>query len=324
MEAPLKVLVTGVSGFVGGVLGRYLRLRHGHRVTGLSRRPARPEAVDAFVRHDLTQPLPQSLGSFDAVVHAAALTSPWARPAEFRRHNVEATGNVIDFVRATGTPHLVFVSSSSVFYRDGDQLGITETTPLPARPINTYAASKRAAESLVRAAALDAAILRPRAVFGAGDTVLFPRILRAARLGMLPRFTRPDGSRAIGDLISIDNLVAFVARVLDRRACGDYNLTDGRPVDIYDFLAQLLARLDLPAPRRTMPARLAMRLAGALESASKHLAGWREPPLTRFGVAMFSQSKTFDIAKAVATLGAPRVPTEVAVERFVRWQKEQP
>jgi nucleoside-diphosphate-sugar epimerase len=319
----LRVLVTGVSGFVGGELGRHLRVDCGHHVLGISRRPPRDGSVDEFRPADLSAPLPADLGRLDAIVHAAALVTPWARPSDYERANVAATANVLAFAHRAGAPHLVLISSSSVLYAPGDQLGLSEATPLPAQPINAYAASKRRAEALVVSSGLDAAILRPRAVFGAGDTVLFPRILRAARSGLLPRFTRPDGSRAIGDLVSIDNLVRFIAAALERRVVGDFNLTDGQPVDIYGFLGTVLGRLGLPPPSWSLPASIAMPVAGALEAVSRTLLGWREPPLTRYGVGVFSQCKTFDITKAKLSLGAPRIATAEAVDRFVAWQKAQ-
>src|SRR5689334_1301586 len=132
-----RVLVTGVSGFVGGALGRHLRALGGYLVTGVSRTPARPGSVDAFVAHDLTQPIPPDWPGHDVVVHCAALSSPWASPAAYRRQNVEATANLLEYVRRSGgrgAPRVVFISSSSVFYRHGDQLGIREETPLPDTP----------------------------------------------------------------------------------------------------------------------------------------------------------------------------------------------
>ena len=77
----MNILVTGTSGFVGGAIGRYLRLR-GHHVTGLSRRPPRAHATDRNLAHDLARPAPE-LGSFNAVIHAAAHSAPWGRPAAF-------------------------------------------------------------------------------------------------------------------------------------------------------------------------------------------------------------------------------------------------
>ncbi|MFA5951600.1 MAG: NAD(P)-dependent oxidoreductase [Hyphomicrobium sp.] len=319
----MRVLVTGVSGFVGGALGSYMRADAGHRVVGLSRRAPCAGAADEFHAVDLAATIPDDLGRFDVVVHAAALASPFARPAVFQRNNVEATANILEFARRTRVPHFVFISSGSVFYAPGDQLGITETTPLPATPINAYAASKREAEALVNSSGLHALILRPRAVYGVGDTVLFPRILRASRAGVLPRFTRSDGSRAVGDLISIDNLVRFIAAAIEQRVAGDFNVTDGQPVDIYDFLETVLHKLGLSAPRWTIPAALAMSIAGIMETASSTILGWREPPLTRFGVTVLSQSKTFDISRARRVLGEPAVAASDVIDRYVVWQKAQ-
>jgi nucleoside-diphosphate-sugar epimerase len=319
----LRILLTGASGFVGGAVGRHLRETQGHHVVSISRSAPRPASSDAFRSWDLGEALPDDLGRFDVVIHAAALASPFAHPSAYERNNVRATANVLSFAQRAGARHFIFISSSSVYYADGDQLGITEATPFPPQPINLYAASKRAAEALVRQSDIAYAILRPRAVFGVGDTVLFPRILRAARARVLPRFTRADGQRAIGDLVSIDNLVHYTGRAVALGVAGDFNLTDGCPVDIYDFLDEALLRLSLPRPKAALPAGLAMTLAAFLERASKHLGGWHEPPITRFGVAMFSQSKTFDTAKAIAALGAPPVATGAALERFVAWQKDR-
>jgi len=317
----MHVLVTGVSGFVGSAIGRFLRIEHGMQVTGISRTPPREAATDSFLAHDLSRQLPPGLGPFDAIVHAAALASPFARRDAYEAANVTATRNIVDLAAASPATHLVFISSSSVFYRPGDQFGITEVTPFAAPAINSYAASKQQAEAIVRSAPGPFTILRPRAVFGTGDTVLLPRILRAARLGLLPSFSRSDGLKAEGDVVSIDNLVRTIAEVLSRKVTGDFNLTDGKPVVIDRFVADVLARLGLPAPRFSVPARLASAVGGALEWTSAHLLGWREPPLTRYGVAVFSQSKTFDIAKAVHAFGPPSVTTEEALERFVAWYR---
>src|SRR5688572_24655284 len=121
-----RVLITGVSGFVGGALGAHLRSLGGYHVTGVSRGKPREGAVDAFRTLDLTQPVPAHLGRFDAIVHAAALSAPWGAPAAFQAQNVDGTRHMLDFARACGADKFVFISSSSVYYRHGDQLGITE------------------------------------------------------------------------------------------------------------------------------------------------------------------------------------------------------
>ena len=318
------MLVTGVSGFVGGALGRHLRAHGGYRVTGVSRSPPRAGAADEFLAHDLGLPLPAGCDGHEVIVHCAALAAPWGSPRSYRRHNVTATGNVLELAARSGVRKLVFLSSSSVYYRHGDQLGIREQTPMPVVPINEYAASKRAAEALVLASPVPSVVLRPRAVFGPGDTVLFPRILRAARRGALPRFVRPDGVSPLGDLVYVDNLAHFIERAIATPCEGAFNLTNGEPVDLNGFLAEIFRRLGLPPVTRTLRVGTAFALARLLELVSRWLLAYREPPITRYGVEVMAYSKTFDVAKATAAFGPPPVANAEGLERFVAWQREQP
>ena len=70
--ADRSVLVTGSSGFIGGVLHRRFQ-ELGVRTVGIGRRKIE---LPGYVSHDLTRPLPEGFGRFDAVVHAAARSSP--------------------------------------------------------------------------------------------------------------------------------------------------------------------------------------------------------------------------------------------------------
>ena len=229
------------------------------------------------------------------------------------------TRKVIDHCVAHGLPKLVFISSSSVYYADGHQRGITEETPMPARAINHYAATKREAEELVCRYPGPWVILRPRAVFGPRDTVLLPRILEAARKGKLPLLTT-SGGPAVGDLIYIENLTDYIVRAAtDDGIRGCFNLTNNEPVVIQDFLFDLFRRMNLPPPRRRLPVRTAMAAAGALELVHRLFLPWKEPPITRFGIHVFAWSKTFDVTKMLSAMGPPRVSLAEGLERTVDW-----
>lgn len=314
-------LVTGTSGFVGSAIGRHLRSLGWH-VTGLSRRPSRADAADEDFRFDLTRALPRSLGRFDAVIHAAALSSPWAKPRAFTANIVTATRHLAKYAARTHPVRFIHISSGSVFYVDGDQTGIREDTHWHEPPINEYARAKRQAERVVTDRLHEAVILRPRAVYGPGDTVLFPRLLRAAKKGLLPRIVRPDGMSPRADLIYIGNLAHYVERALELPVTGAINLTDGVPVDINAMLADILTRLGYPPPSLRIPLPTAMRLAGAMEWVSAHLFGWAEPPLTRYSVSAVAHSKTFDVTKMRETMGPPPFTTEQGIAAFVAWQKD--
>jgi nucleoside-diphosphate-sugar epimerase len=315
----MRVLITGASGFVGGSLQARLSRLDGFDVRGIGRRPL-PNAD--YTSIDLSRPFDLDFTP-DVVVHAAARATPWGRDDDFRRDNVDATRNVIEFCRRRGLPRLVYVSSSSVYYRAGDQFNVTEETPIGPRFVNAYAATKYAGEELVRRYPGSWVIARPRAVFGPGDTVLFPRILTAARAGKLPIFSA-SGAPAMGDLIFIDTLVDYLIALATRDdITGCYNLTNNQPVAIQSFLLDVLARVGLPAPTRRVSVRTAMAAARATEVVYRVFGLSGEPPVTRYGVGVFAWSKTLDVSRALRDLGPPSVSIEDGTEAFVRWQREQ-
>lgn len=308
------VLITGSSGFVGGAVARRFR-ELGWNVLGVGRR-----ALDepGYHSHDLSDPWPAAVGLRpDLVIHAAARSSPWGTHAEFQRANVVATQRLLGYCNVWGTPPFVAISSSSVYYRPEHQFGITETTPFPATAVNTYAATKLAAEHLVRRYPGRWVILRPRAVFGPGDTVLLPRIIEAARAGRLPLLV-DNGPPVVGDLIYIENLVDYIVRAAtDPEVTGDFNLTNNEPVAIIPFLMDLFERLCIPPPTRRVSPRAAMWFAAAIELYYRLLRPRQEPPITRFGVHVFRYSKTFDVSKALHKLGTPSIRLDEGLNRTV-------
>ena len=319
-----RILVTGASGFVGGRFVARFRGRPDLSIHGIGRRVLDDPAYSSI---DLSQPfdlLSDPAFRPDVVIHAAARATPWGTLAEYRRDNVEATRQVIDYCLRNGKPRLVYVSSSSVLYQDRPQLGLTEASPVGPRFVNRYAATKAEGEKLVRAYSGPWLIARPRAVFGPGDTVLFPRILAAARAGKLPLFDAGAAGPAVGDLIYVDTLADYLlAAALRTDLSGVYNLTNARPVPIQALLLDLFARLGLPAPTRRVSVGKAMIVATFLEGVWGLLRLRGEPPITRFGVGVFAWSKTFDVSKMLADFGPPSVSLEDGIEEFVRWQREQ-
>lgn len=315
----MKLLLTGASGFIGGRFMQRFRGTPGLDLLGIGRRAM----ADADYRAvDLSRPFDLDFAP-DVVIHAAALSSPFAPRREYLRHNVDATRHMIDWCRAHGLPKLIYISSSSVHYRPRDQLGIREDDPIGPAFANTYAETKAAGETLVRDYPGAWTILRPRAVFGPGDTVLFPRLLAAAERGRLPRIVR-DGPPAVGDLISVDALADYMLRAAQRPdAVGAFNLSHGEPVEMQAFIADIFRRLDLPPPTRTVSYRVARTAAHAAELAWTLLPLRGEPPVTRFGIDVLSFSKTFDTAKARAVLGAPSQTLAEGADAFVAWQKAQ-
>jgi nucleoside-diphosphate-sugar epimerase len=309
----VNVLITGASGFVGGAcLTRFAGV-YGARTFGTGRRAS---PLENYAARDLSQPFDLPFRP-DVVVHCAARSSPWGSANAFERANVDATRNVIDFCERVGRPRLVHVSTTAVFYRNADQMNLTEDAPIGPRFVNRYAATKYASERLVAGYSGSSVIVRPRAVFGPGDTTLFPRVLRAARAGRLPLIARP-GPPARSDLVYIDTLVDYLYAAATSDVRGAFNVTNGEPVETIAFVLDVLRRVGAPVPSKRVDARVAFAGAAVIEAAYRAFAPASEPPITRFGVAAFAYAKTFDIAKARAAYGPPSTSLDDGVAAFVR------
>jgi nucleoside-diphosphate-sugar epimerase len=324
-----RVLVTGASGFIGAHVARRLHA-DGHIVTITGRDRTRLGAVAQpgmrVLPADLgIDPLEVLVASCDAIVHCAAMSSPWGRREDFFQANVLATERLLVASRHAGARRFVHLSSPSIYFRMQDQFSLTEAFAPPKQWITHYAESKWAAEKSVLAACADgmsAVILRPRAVFGEGDRAIFPRIVAKARKGWFPFV---DGGSAVIDATHIDTVVHAVACSLDaevaRDACS-FNITNGEPMRVCDLLGHLFRALGLKVRHVRVPRPLAMALAGAIENVAKVLPGHPEPMVSRYTLGVLAYSQTLDISAARRVLGfTPQMGIVQGIERFARWWK---
>ena len=187
----MRAFVTGGSGFVGRNLLEALRqrgdtvralARSGEAIDVVSRRGAMPVRGDL----DTTEVMRDAMRGFDVVFHVAALASEWGAPKLFHRINVEGTRHVIAAARDAGVSRLVHVSTEAVLLGGPPLRNADETRPRPFRPVGPYGWSKGLAEAEVLAEnqrGLETVVVRPRLIWGAGDTTVLPRMVQAVRDG---------------------------------------------------------------------------------------------------------------------------------------------
>ncbi|MFD5174387.1 NAD-dependent epimerase/dehydratase family protein [Nocardia sp. NPDC058379] len=328
----MTVLVTGASGFVGGAIVRAL-LARGVPVRAMVREPSSAPAGAEVAVADLadTAALARAVTGVRAVVHAAALLGEFGRPAEFFAVNVAGTDRLMQEAAAAGAERFVFIGSPSALMAPdgGDQLEIDETTPYPARFLNSYCETKAVAEQLVLAAdtpTFTTCSLRPRAVWGPGDRRgPIAQILAKLRAGRLPDLS--GGREVRASLCYIDHLVRAVELALEAEKIGGraYFVADAEPVAVWPTMAAVARRFGLAPPSVVVPAPV---LGGALATIE---TVWRipavaqrwTPPLSRYAVALVTRSATYDLTRAERDLGyQPTVPFAEGLDRFHAWVTE--
>ena len=315
------VLVTGATGFLGGALTRTL-LARGHRVRAIGRDPQRCALLRSHGAQvhqiDLRDAaaVREACAGVAAVVHAAARSAPWGRFRDFQLDNVAATQHVVTACHAQHVTRLVHISSPSVAFDGQDQFAATEQLPYPRCFTSAYAATKKLAEDVVRDAAgtqLQTITLRPKAIFGPGDSALLPRLLRAAAVGRLVQIG--DGTNLV-DLTFVDNVVHAIVLALDAPCAAGhtYTITNGEHVPLWDVVRRVLVHHGLPSGLRRVPLGLVMAAAALMEARARF--DGREPALTRYSALVLARTQTYDISAARRDLGyEPTVGVDDGLQR---------
>lgn len=277
----MKLLVTGGAGYVGGVCAAVL-LEEGHEVVvvdDLSTGNADGVPAGArFVDGDIAVAAPELLRaeSFDGVLHFAAQSlvgESVERPEKYWHGNVVKTLTLLEAIRETATPRLVFSSTAAV-YGEPEQVPITEDSPT--RPTNPYGASKLAIDHAITSYAvahgLAATSLRYFNVAGAYgglgenrvvETHLIPLVLQVA-LGHRKAISvygtdwpTPDGT-CVRDYIHIRDLAQAHLLALSSAQPGSHrilNLGSGTGFSVREVISACERVTGLPieaidAPRR--------------------------------------------------------------------------
>jgi nucleoside-diphosphate-sugar epimerase len=301
--------VTGGSGFIGGALIERLRAE-GWDVRALARSDAAAEKVRARgaapVAGDLSDvsTLAAAAAGAEVAFHAAAKVEDWGDPAEFERLNVLGTENVIAACRQAGVRRLVHVGTEAALMAGRPLVDVDESAPLRPDSPALYSSSKAKAEQRVRDAndaGLETVVVRPRFVWGRGDTTLLPALVELVRAG---RFRWVGGGRQLTATTHVDNTVEGLWLAGTRAPAGGvYFVSDGEPVEFRGFVSRLLETQGVSAPDSSVPAGVARAAAAASELVWRALRRPGHPPLTRFSVWVSSQECTIDIGRAERELG---------------------
>lgn len=301
-----KILLTGVSGFVGRAVHDRLS-REGECDLMVALR----ELLPGLSQRTSVAQIPGIDGSTDwntclmgchVVVHAAArvhvMNDGSADPLlEFRRVNVEGTLQLARQAAHAGVRRFIFLSSIKV---NGESTVLSapylaDSKPAPADP---YGVSKMEAEQGLRVIAqetgMEVVIIRPTLVYGPGVKANFLNMMRWLHRGIPLPFGAIHNRRS---LVSLDNLVDLIVTCIDHPAAANetFLVSDGEDLSTTELLHRMGAALGVPARLLPVPAwllvagatvlgrkSLSQRLCGSLQvdiTKTRELLKW-EPPVS--------------------------------------------
>ncbi len=318
----MRILVTGVAGFIGMHLTRRL-LGEGHDVFGLdgftdyydpALKRARYATFSEHPRFAGRETMLEDAAAIsritrefrpDAVFHLAAQAGvrySLEAPGSYVSSNIVGTFNLLEAVRATPVRHLLIASTSSVYGANPPPFRETDRTD---HPLSIYAATKKATEDIAHSYAhlfgQPTTLMRFFTVYGSWyrpDMALY-KFARAIFAGEpIDVYNRGKMRR---DFIYIDDVVESLVRLVDKppRAgedassspvapCRVVNVAGAAPVELEDYIAAIEAAAGRKAIRRDLPMQAGDMVETAANSAVlERLTGF--VPKTRIdeGIAVF-------------------------------------
>ncbi|KAK3232085.1 hypothetical protein Dsin_003966 [Dipteronia sinensis] len=277
-------VVTGGLGHVGSALCFELVRRGAYQVRAFDLRSTSPWSHDLHnrgvqcIQGDIVQKkdVERALRGADCVFHLASFGMSGKEMLQLGRVdevNIGGTCHIIDACLEFGIERIVYVSTYNVIF--GGKKIVNGNETLPYFPIDdhvdSYGRSKSVAEQLVlknngralkekNGKCLYTCAVRPAAIYGPGEERHLPRIVSLAKLGLFPFLIGEASVKA--DWIYVDNLV--LALILASMGLLDdipgksgrpiaagqpYFVSDGCPVNSFEFIGNFLKGLDYELPK---------------------------------------------------------------------------
>lgn len=324
----MKTLVTGGGGFLGRYVVEQL-LARGDEVVSFSRgaHPELDEIGARTVRGDMQEgeAIAAACAGMDVVFHVAGKAGYWGTWREYYGTNVTGTQNVIAACQEQGVPKLVYTSTPSVVFDNSPHEGADESLPYAERYENYYPHTKSIAERAVIAAngqrGLLTVSLRPHDIVGPRDPHLLPRVLARASKGKLPQIG--DGTNRL-DVTYVEDAARAHLLAADALEAGSpvagsvYFITQDEPVNLWDWINELMVALGKPTVQKRVPLWVARTVGLVSEMVYRVLPLRGEPRLTRYVAIVLAVSHYYDISRAKQDLGyAPQIDMKETTRRIV-------
>jgi nucleoside-diphosphate-sugar epimerase len=339
---PMKVLVTGASGFIGGHITRYLVSR-GLQVSCLVRDTGKTGFIRdlpvRFIKGNITdmESLESAFQDMDVIVHTAAKVGDWGKYDEFYKVNVTGTLNVLEAAVSHDIQRVVITGSISSYGEENFKGLKDESSPYNAHypyfldrwfssGMNHYRDTKalctKKAIEFAESHGLNLIVLEPVWVYGENEfSSGFYEYLKSVRSGV---FLMPGCRSNTFHVIYAGDLARGYYLACTANLTGIRRIILGNPsTDKMDDIYRAFCREAGLKKPFLLPKIVTYPLGFILELAW-HVMGIKTPPLlTRARVNLFYDSIGYNSAKSSELLHLDHlVPLEEGIRRTVKWYRE--
>ena len=239
----MKILVTGVSGFIGSRLAAKLS-ENGHRVTGLIHEHDTNLSIQKHKDDIVNTSFSIPDETYDVVFHLAAVTPMEKDKNKIKKVNYDGTVNLFNHIK-NKTKFIVYASGLGVF---GDPSGVVdETTPL--RPHTYYAQVRLDAQRFLEKSCKDNSISLTVTYFGEvyGNGGWFEsQIIQRLQKGM---FKLPKSGEYYRSFVHVDDVVSALVAIAEKNAINEtFVVTDSNPVLFKEFINYACDELGVSHP----------------------------------------------------------------------------
>lgn len=323
----MKVLVTGATGFIGGNLVRALKAR-GYDVRALVRDQSSTLTLEntgvEVVPGDVRDPesVARALEGCQAVFHCAALYTFWSlEPREVYQVNVEGTKTVFEEALKSGVEGVVYTSTVSTIGIPKKGVGTEEMEPSPRDLIGHYKRSKYQGEKeALRAVSkgLPVVVVNPTAPVGPWDVKPTPTggIVLDFLRGRIPAYVNTGMN-----MVDVEDVATGHILALEKGQPGQRYILGNRNMTLKELLRTLESITGKKGPRLRVPINLVVAL-GIIDQLIEGKLLRRRPRIPLEGMRVARKPMYVSSAKAVRELGLPQSPVEGALEKAVRWFRD--
>lgn len=312
----MRILITGVHGFVGRAISACLAPEHTiYGVDIVS--PESPNVARTYSWQDLDADLASEteriIPEVDAIIHLAAMVhdvKDAANEEVYYTVNTGLTKKIYDWYLKFGAGRFIFFSTVKAA---ADSVEGVLTEDVVPHPVGAYGCSKLQAEAYILSHLPESAmpfeapatedkrfvyILRPCMIHGSGNKGNLPLLYNIVRKGIPWPLGEYDNLRTF---TSIENLLFVVKGLLDKDiSSGIYNMGDDEPLSTNELVQMMCASLGRRAHIWHLPKWLISAVAG--------LGGVLHLPLNHERLRKLTENYISSNAKIKAALGVDRMP----------------